>query len=73
MSGARARASGLMWDLRKTNPYEIYDRLDFGIPVGQVGDCYDRYLVRIEEMRQSISMMNQCINQIPTGPVKMAD
>jgi len=59
--------------LRKTNPYEVYDRLEFAIPVGQVGDCYDRYLVRLEEMRQSLVLMHQCINQIPTGPVKMVD
>jgi NADH dehydrogenase (ubiquinone) Fe-S protein 2 len=73
MSGAMARASGIAWDLRKTNPYEVYDRLDFTIPIGQVGDCYDRYLVRMEEMRQSLNIMQQCINQIPEGPVKIAD
>jgi NADH dehydrogenase I D subunit len=73
MSGAMARASGLPWDLRKTNPYEVYDRLDFNIPVGVNGDCYDRYLVRVEEMRQSLKIMQQCIEQMPSGPVKIAD
>jgi NADH dehydrogenase (ubiquinone) Fe-S protein 2 len=73
MSGAMTRASGVQWDVRKTNPYEVYDRLDFAIPVGSIGDCYDRYLVRIEEMRQSLHLMQQCINQLPEGAVKIAD
>jgi NADH dehydrogenase (ubiquinone) Fe-S protein 2 len=73
LSGAMARASGLSWDLRKNWPYEVYDRLDFVVPVGQVGDCYDRYRIRVEEMRQSLAIMQQCIDQIPVGPVKMAD
>jgi len=51
----------------------VYDRLDFVVPVGETGDCYDRYRVRVEEMRQSLALIQQCINQIPAGPVKMAD
>ena len=73
LSGAMARASGISWDLRKNWPYEVYDRLDFVVPVGETGDCYDRYRVRVEEMRQSLALIQQCINQIPAGPVKMAD
>lgn len=67
------RGSGVAWDLRKTQPYEIYDELDFEIPVGSRGDCYDRYLVRIGEMRQSLNIISQCINLIPSGPVKVFD
>ncbi|RLN14060.1 hypothetical protein BBO99_00009491 [Phytophthora kernoviae] len=61
-SGVMLRGSGISWDLRKTQPYEIYDQLDFDIPVGTNGDCYDRYLIRIEEMRQSIRIILQVIN-----------
>jgi NADH:ubiquinone oxidoreductase subunit D len=67
------RGSGLQWDLRKTMPYEIYSLLDFNVPVGSVGDCYDRYLVRIAEMRESIKILQQCINAIPKGHVKLDD
>jgi NADH:ubiquinone oxidoreductase subunit D len=73
VSGPLARASGLNWDLRKNQPYEVYDRLDFIVPVGEIGDCYDRYLVRVEEMRQSLNLMSQCIALIPNGPVRMSD
>jgi NADH dehydrogenase (ubiquinone) Fe-S protein 2 len=59
-SGVMLRGSGIPWDLRKTQPYEIYDRLNFSIPVGNSGDCYDRYLVRIEEMRQSLKIIYEC-------------
>jgi NADH:ubiquinone oxidoreductase subunit D len=64
------RGSGISYDVRKAQPYEIYDILDFVIPIGTNGDCFDRYLVRIEEMRQSINIILQCINNIPNGPVK---
>jgi len=67
------RASGVSWDLRKAQPYEVYDRMEFDIPVGKHGDCYDRYLVRVEEMRQSLLIMAQCIEQIPEGPVMVDD
>ncbi len=72
-SGPMLRASGLAWDLRKAQPYDVYDRVDFDIPVGKNGDCYDRYLVRIEEMRQSIAIMKQCIEQMEAGPVVVDD
>ena len=70
-SGVMLRGSGKVWDLRKTNPYEIYSLLDFNVPVGTKGDCYDRYLLRIQEMRESLSMVLQCLNQMPDGPVKV--
>jgi NADH dehydrogenase (ubiquinone) Fe-S protein 2 len=69
-SGVMLRGSGFSWDLRKSQPYEKYEKLDFGIPIGQYGDCYDRYLIRMEEMRESISIIYQCISQIPMGQVK---
>lgn len=72
-SGVMLRGSGIPWDLRKTQPYEVYDSFSFEIPVGVKGDCYDRYLVRMEEMRQSISVIIQAINTIPEGPVKLED
>ena len=70
-TGVLLRGSGIPWDLRKVQPYEIYSLLQFEIPLGVNGDCYDRYLVRIGEMRQSLSLILQCINQIPEGPVKL--
>jgi NADH dehydrogenase (ubiquinone) Fe-S protein 2 len=72
-SGVMLRGSGISWDLRKTQPYEIYDQLEFDIPIGTNGDCYDRYLIRIEEMRQSIRIMVQILNKIPKGPIKIDD
>lgn len=72
-SGVMLRGSGISWDLRKTQPYEVYDKLDFDVPVGTNGDCYDRYLIRIEEMRQSVRIILQVLNQIPTGPIKLDD
>lgn len=72
-SGVMCRGSGLLWDLRKTQSYEIYDKLDFKIPFGKNGDCFDRYLVRIQEMRESLKIINQCINLMPLGEVKSID
>lgn len=74
-TGPMLRGSGVAWDLRKTQPYEVYDRLDFDIPVGRNGDCYDRYLVRMEEMRQSNRIIVQCVDWLRAnpGPVITAD
>ncbi len=72
-TGPNLRASGVPWDLRRAQPYDVYDELDFEIPVGKHGDCYDRYLVRMYEMRESVKIMKQCIEQMPAGPVKAAD
>ena len=66
-SGPCLRASGVKWDLRKSQPYEVYEDIDFEIPVGKTGDCYARYLVRMEEMRQSLKIINQVIRDIPNG------
>ena len=68
-SGVLLRSAGVMCDLRKESPYEVYNNLKFTVPLGKTGDCYDRYLMRIEEMRQSISIVQQCLNLIPEGPV----
>ena len=72
-SGVMLRGSGISWDLRKTQPYEVYSELDFFIPVGNTGDCYDRYLIRIEEMRQSLKIIQDSINMIQEGPVRNND
>ena len=72
-SGPMLRGSGVAWDLRKTSSYDAYDKIDFSIPVGTHGDCYDRYLVRIEEMKESLKIMQQCLNQMPEGDVKVND
>ena len=66
-SGVMLRGSGVQWDLRKTEPYDIYSQLDFQVPVGTHGDCYDRYLIRIEEMRQSLRIIVQCLNLLPSS------
>ena len=73
LTGPMLRGSGVAWDLRKAQPYDVYDRMDFDIPVGKHGDCYDRYLVRMEEMRQSLRIIRQCLEQMPDGPVKADD
>ncbi|MQF98580.1 MAG: NADH-quinone oxidoreductase subunit D [SAR202 cluster bacterium] len=70
ISGPILRASGVKWDLRKADPYDVYDRMEFEIPVGTVGDNYDRYLIRIAEMRESLKILQQCVNQIPDGPIR---
>ena len=72
-SGVMVRGSGMAWDLRRSQPYEVYSELDFDIPVGKNGDCYDRYLIRMEEMRQSLRIMKQCIEMMPGGPVRSED
>ena len=69
LTGPMLRASGVQWDLRKADPYEIYDRVEFDVPIGYEGDTYDRYYVRIQEMRQSVRIIEQCIEQIEEGPV----
>jgi NADH-quinone oxidoreductase subunit D len=70
ISGPVARASGIKWDLRRADPYSVYERFEFDIPTGEAGDCYDRYRVRIEEMRQSLRILRQAIKDVPAGPVK---
>jgi NADH-quinone oxidoreductase subunit D len=73
VSGPIIRASGLAWDIRKSNPYSSYDKFDFEIPVGKHGDVYDRFLVRLEEMRQSIRIITQAIDNLPDGPISSSD
>lgn len=72
-SGPMLRGSGLAWDLRKSQPYEVYDELDFDIPVGRNGDCWDRYLVRMAEMRQSLHIIKQCVEKMPKGEIVTSD
>jgi len=72
-SGVMLRGSGIPWDLRKSQPYEIYSALNFSIPVGSSGDCFDRYLIRVEEMRQSLYLIKQCLEIIPEGSIRSAD
>jgi NADH dehydrogenase (ubiquinone) Fe-S protein 2 len=72
-SGVMLRGSGVAWDIRKTEPYDIYDRMNFSVPVGTRGDCYDRYMIRVEEMRESLRIIAQCLNDMPTGPVRLDD
>jgi NADH-quinone oxidoreductase subunit D len=72
-AGPMLRASGVPWDLRRSQPYDVYAEMDFDIPIGKNGDCFDRYLVRMEEMRQSLRIMRQAIEKMPAGPVKVND
>lgn len=72
-SGVMLRGSGISWDLRKINSYEIYDKLKFNIPIGINGDCYDRYLIRVDEMRESLKIIIQCLENIPGGSIKVND
>ena len=72
-TGPMLRGSGVAWDLRKSQPYEIYDKLDFDVAIGKNGDCWDRYLVRMEEMRQSLRIIRQCVERMPHGPVVTGD
>jgi NADH-quinone oxidoreductase subunit D len=73
LTGPNLRGSGVDYDLRKAHPYLVYDQLKFDIPIGSAGDCYDRYLVRMEEMRQSVRILHQCLDQLPDGPVRIPD
>ncbi|KOC68804.1 NADH dehydrogenase [ubiquinone] iron-sulfur protein 2, mitochondrial [Habropoda laboriosa] len=72
-SGVMLRGSGIKWDLRKQAPYDAYDLVEFDVPIGENGDCLDRYLCRMEEMRQSLRIIYQCLNQMPTGEVRIDD
>jgi NADH dehydrogenase (ubiquinone) Fe-S protein 2 len=72
-SGVMLRGSGIAWDLRKNNPYEIYNNINFNIPVGKNGDCYDRYLIRVYEMYESLNIIKQCLTAMPAGLVKVND
>jgi NADH-quinone oxidoreductase subunit D len=73
LSGPNLRGSGIEHDVRKSEPYLVYDQLEFDVPIGSVGDCYDRYLVRMEEMRQSVRIIRQCLDKLPGGPVNIPD
>ncbi|KAK2606158.1 ndufs2, NADH ubiquinone oxidoreductase 49 kd subunit [Conoideocrella luteorostrata] len=72
-TGVMLRGSGVPWDIRKSQPYDAYDKVEFDVPVGKNGDCYDRYLCRMEEFRQSLRIIHQCLNQMPAGPVRVED
>uniref|UniRef100_A0A915DKM5 Complex I-49kD n=1 Tax=Ditylenchus dipsaci TaxID=166011 RepID=A0A915DKM5_9BILA len=72
-TGVMLRGSGVKWDIRKTQPYDAYDQVEFDVPVGTKGDCYDRYLCRVEEMRQSLRIIHQCLNKMPAGEIKVDD
>jgi NADH dehydrogenase (ubiquinone) Fe-S protein 2 len=73
LTGPLLRSTGYSWDLRKSQPYEVYSKMDFDVPIGLRGDCYDRYCIRIEEMRQSLRIIMQCINEMPKGNIKIDD
>ncbi|CAM6108747.1 unnamed protein product [Calypogeia fissa] len=71
--GVMLRASGVTWDLRRASPYDVYNEVDFDVPIGSRGDRYDRYCLRVEEMRQSVRIIIPCLNQMPTGIIKLDD
>ncbi|MGB1790484.1 MAG: NADH dehydrogenase (quinone) subunit D [Limisphaerales bacterium] len=73
LTGPNLRGSNVEYDLRKAHPYLVYDQLDFDVPYGEVGDCYDRYLIRMEEMRQSVRILDQCLAKLPGGPINIDD
>lgn len=73
LTGPFLRSTGHAWDLRKTQPYDVYNKMNFDIPLGKNGDCYDRYCIRMEEMRQSLKIILQCINEMPQGPIRTED
>lgn len=72
-TGPMLRGSGVAWDLRRSQPYDVYDQFDFDVPIGKNGDCYDRYVCRVEEMAQSLKVIRQCISDMPQGPVLAED
>lgn len=72
-SGVMLRGSGVPWDIRKSQPYDAYGQVEFDVPVGVNGDCYDRYLCRMEEFRQSLRIIHQCLNKMPPGPIRVED
>ena len=72
-SGPNLRACGIAWDLRKAQPYDVYEKMEFGVVVGKHGDCYARYLMRMAEMRESVKIIKQCVDQMPGGPIKADD
>ncbi len=72
-SGPMLRSTGVAWDLRKSQPYEVYDRMDFQVAIGTSGDCYDRFMLRLAEIRESLKIMRQCLNEMPAGPVMSLD
>jgi NADH dehydrogenase (ubiquinone) Fe-S protein 2 len=72
-TGVMLRGSGVPWDVRKSQPYDAYGEVEFDVPVGVNGDCYDRYLCRMEEFRQSLRIIHQCLNKMPAGPIRVED
>jgi NADH-quinone oxidoreductase subunit D len=72
-TGACLRGSGVAWDLRKSQPYDGYEKLKFDVPVGKYGDCYDRFIVRVEEVKQSVSLIRQCLENMKPGPISSMD
>jgi NADH-quinone oxidoreductase subunit D len=72
-SGPMLRSVGVPWDLRKSQPYEVYDKMDFQVAVGTSGDCYDRFMLRLAEIRESLKIIRQCLNDMPAGPVMSLD